>query len=122
MRAVLIGALALLCGGCAAPAYDLVSRDPESPWLVGERWVRTESSRATVNTSYSRTYDDHLIFDVEVVNQADTPLVVDPAQFSYTIVSSANDLPRPLRRRFAAEDPHRVQTRLDHESSSEIGF
>lgn len=78
MRAVVIGILALFCGGCAAPAFDLVSRDPGSPWLVGERWVRTESSRATVSASFDAYWLDHLIFDVEVVNQSDAPLIVDP--------------------------------------------
>jgi len=54
MRAVAIGILALCCGGCAAPAFDLVSRDPESPWLTGQQWVRTESNVATVSASFDR--------------------------------------------------------------------
>src|SRR5262252_8636122 len=65
MRTVAIGILALMCGGCAAPAFDLVSHDPESPWLPGQRWVRTESSRATVSASFDRYWLDHLVFDVE---------------------------------------------------------
>jgi hypothetical protein len=122
MRAALIGILALLCGGCAAPAFDLVSRDPESPWLAGQRWVRTESSRATVNASYDRTWLDDLIFDVEVVNQSDVPLVVDPSQFTFTLASSAGDLSRPLSQHFAAEDPHRVRTRLERATPDGGGF
>jgi hypothetical protein len=122
MRAALIGILALLCGGCAAPAFDLVSRDPESPWLAGQHWVRTESSRATVNASYDRTWLDHLIFEVEVVNQSDAPLVVDPSQFTFTLASSAGKLPRPLSQHFAAEDPHRVRTQLERATPDGGGF
>ena len=113
MRAALIGILALLCGGCAAPAFDLVSHDPESPWLPGQHWVRTESSRATVSASYDVTWLDHLVFEVEVVNQSDAPLVVDPSQFSFTLASSTGDLPRGLSQHFAAEDPHKVRTLLE---------
>ena len=102
MRAVLIGILALLAGGCAAPAFDLVSRDPESPWLAGNRWVRTESSRATISTSFVHTLADHLVFEVEIVNHSDSALVVDPERFSYTLSSSARDLPVRLRNDVAA--------------------
>jgi hypothetical protein len=123
MRAVVIGILALMCVGCAAaPSFDLVSRDPESPWLVGQRWVRTESSRATVNASYDRTFLDHLVFAVEVVNQGDAPLVVDPAQFSFTIASSSGNVPRWLRHPFAAENPAKVEARLDHELKGDAGL
>jgi hypothetical protein len=117
MRAVLIGILALLVGGCAAPAFDLVSRDPESPWLAGNRWVRTESSRATITTSFARTLADHLVFEVEIVNQSDSTLVVDPERFSYTLSSSARDLPARLRRDVAALAPANVVTRLDKEAA-----
>lgn len=113
MRAVVIGMLALCCGGCAAPAFDLVSRDPESPWLTGQQWVRTESSTATVSTSFDRQWLDHMVFDVEVVNQSDTSLLVDPTQFTFTLASSGNDLPRSLRQRFAAEDPDKVRKMLE---------
>jgi len=122
MRAVAIGILAVLCGGCAAPAYDLVSRDPESPWLVGQRHVRTESSRSTVTASYDRTFLGDLIFEVEVVNQSGAPLVVDPRQFSFTLASSSNDVPRSLRRRFNAENPEKVRARLDRAASGQVGF
>lgn len=121
MRAVLIGILALTCGGCAAPAFDLVSRDPEAPWLVGQRWVRTESSRATVNASFDRFWLDRLVFEVEVVNQTDAPLVVDPKQFSFTLARSGGDLPRALEKRFAAEDPDKVRTRLE-QATPEGGY
>jgi hypothetical protein len=117
MRAVVIGILALLVGGCAAPAFDLVSRDPESPWLTGNRWVRTESSRATVSTSFDHTLADHLVFEVEVVNQSDSTLVVDPERFSYTLSSSGPDLPARLRRSVAAVAPATVVARLDREVS-----
>jgi len=123
VRVVVVGILALCCGGCAtAPAFDLVSRDPGSPWLVGQRWVRTESSRATVNASFDRIWLDHLIFEVEVVNQSDAPLLVDPGQFSFTLASSAGDMPRSLGRRFSAEDPARVHARLDREASGAKGI
>lgn len=112
MRVVVIGILALCCSGCAAPAFDLVSRDPGSPWQAGERWVRTESSRATVSASFDDYWLDHLVFEVEVVNQSDAPLVVDPRQFSFMLASSGNDLPRSLNQRFPAEDPDRVRARL----------
>jgi len=117
MRVVVIGILALLVGGCAAPAFDLVSRDPESPWLTGNRWVRTESSRATVSTSFDHTLADHLVFEVEVVNQSDSTLVVDPERFSYTLSSSGPDLPARLRRSVAAVAPATVVARLDREVS-----
>lgn len=122
MRAVVIGILALFCGGCAAPAFDLVSRDPETPWLAGQRWVRTEASQATVKASYDRTWLDHLIFEVEVVNQSDAPLVVDPGQFSFTLASSGGDMPRGLRKRFSAEDPAKVRARLDRAASGELSL
>jgi len=113
MRAVAICILALCCGGCAAPAFDLVSRDPESPWLTGQQWVRTESSVATVSAAFDRHWLDHMVFDVEVVNQSDAPLLVDPKQFTFTLASSGNDLPRSLRQRFAAEDPDKVRRMLE---------
>jgi len=118
MRTIAIGILALMCCGCAAPAYDLVSHDPESPWLAGQRWVRTESSRATVSASFDRCWLDHLGFEVEVVNQTDAPLVVDPKQFTFTLASSAGDLPHSLAQRFAAEDPARMHTRLEQATPS----
>ena len=118
MRALLIiGILALLVGGCAAPAFDLVSRDPESPWLTGTRWVRTESSRATVSTSFVHTLADHMVFEVEVVNQTDSTLVVDPERFSYVLSSSDHDLPARLGRRVAAASPATVVARLDKEGA-----
>jgi len=118
MRAVMIGILALCCGGCAAaPAIDLVSRDPESPWLVGQHWVRTESSRATVSTSFDRAWLDHLIFEVEVVNQTDSALVVDPTQFSYRLSSSGDDLPARLKGSFPAVPPKTVVSQLDKQIS-----
>ena len=118
MRAVMIGILALCCGGCAAaPAVVLVSRDPESPWLVGQHWVRTESSRATVSTSFDRAWLDHLIFEVEVVNQTDSALVVDPSKFTYRLSSSGNDLPAKLKGSFPAVPPSAVAARLDKEIS-----
>ena len=113
MRPVTIVVLALLCGGCAAPSFDLVSRDPESPWLVGNHWVRTESSRASVNTAFAKTFLDYLVFDVEVVNQSDSTLVVDPQGFSYTLSSSGKDLSKKLRQRFSAASPDAVMARLD---------
>lgn len=113
MRAVTIGILALSCCGCAAPAFDLVARDPEAPWLVGNHWVRTESSRATVNTAFDHAWLDHLIFEVEVVNQSDSTLDVDPQAFSFTLSSSGKDLPKKLRKPFAALGPEAVAARLD---------
>jgi hypothetical protein len=105
MRLLTIGILALLAGGCAAGReFDLVALDPEAPWLVGHHWVRTESSRATVNASFDRAWLDHLLFEVEVVNQSDSVLVVDPTAFSYTL-SSSSELPPKLRHGFAAVDP-----------------
>ena len=117
MRAVLIGILALLAGGCAAPAFDLVSRDPESPWLAGNRWVRTESSRATISTSFVHTLADHLVFEVEIVNHSDSALVVDPERFSYVLSSSARDLPARVRSDVAALAPENVVTRIDKEAA-----
>ena len=122
MRTLAIGILALLCGGCAAPALDLVSRDPEAPWLVGQRWVRTESSRATVTASFDRFWLDRLVFRVEVVNQSDSTLVVDPSQFSFTLASSAGSLSPALRKRFTAEDPDKVRTRLENASPEGGGW
>jgi hypothetical protein len=115
MRAVVVGAVgivALMCGGCAGPSFDLVSRDPESPWLVGDQRVRTESSLASVNTAFNGVWLDHLIFEVEVVNQSDSTLVVDPEGFTYTL-SSSGKLPKGLKRTVAAAGPDAVVARLD---------
>lgn len=122
--ALAIGILALLAGGCApaAPLLDLVPRDPAAPWQAGERWVGVESDRATINASFDRAWLDHLVFDVEVVNQSDSMLTIDPRQFSFTLTSSDTRLPRALRRRFTAEDPRKVASRLQHEVPHQSGF
>jgi len=116
MRAVTMGILALMCGGCAAaPAFDLVPRDPEAPWMADQGWIRTESSRATVNASFDRTWLDHIIFEVEIVNQSDSMLVVDPEGFSYRLSSAGDDLPAKLKGSFAAVAPAAVVAQLDKE-------
>jgi len=105
MRAVTIGILALLCGGCAAGQFDLVPRDPEAPWVAGPRQVRVESSTATVKTAYDGIWLDHLAFMVEVVNQTDSVLVVDPQRFALTLATSAPEEPYEL----AAADPTSIR-------------
>jgi len=82
------GILALLCGGCAAGHFDLVPRDPEAPWHAGPRQVRVESSNATIKASYDGIWLDNLAFMVEVVNQTDSVLVVDPQRFTLTLATT----------------------------------
>ena len=105
MRAVTIGILALLCGGCAAGQFDLVPRDPEAPWLAGPRRVRVESSNTTINASYDGIWLDHLAFMVEVVNQTDSVLVVDPQRFALTLAMAGPEEPYEL----PAADPASIQ-------------
>src|SRR5262249_10516066 len=88
----------------------------------GGRWVGMESNRATVSASYDRAWLDHLIFDVEVTNQSDSLLVVDPQQFSLTLSNPAGDLPRRLRQRFTPESPARVRARLGREAAVGLGI
>jgi hypothetical protein len=108
MRAVAIGILAMLCGGCAA-RFDLVPRDPEAPWLAGQHVVRMESSCATVSAQYDDTCFDHLVFVIEVVNHTDSVLLVDPQRFTLTLASTGPAVPYELQQRFAAVDPATVQ-------------
>ena len=120
MRAVVIVIVALLAGGCAASRnLDLVSRDPQSPWEEGHRWVRTESSVATVTMSFDRIWDDYLDFQAEVVNHSDSTLRVDPEQFSFTLASSGDELPAKLKQSFPATAPDAALARLDRQIKSQ---
>lgn len=109
MRVVAFAILVLLCGGCASRRFDLVARDPEAPWLVGKHRVRMESSNATISASYDCTWLDHLVFVVEVVNQTDSVLVVDPQRFTLTLASTGPALPYRLRQRFGAAHPEAIR-------------
>src|SRR5262249_37393791 len=122
MRTLAIGVLALLAGGCAAGRdFNLVPRDPEAPWQVAHRWVRTESSRATVNLAFDRYGYGYLVFDVEVVNQSDSALHVDPEKFSYTRASSGQDLPRKLKKPVSALRPEAALASLNRQMRIQSG-
>ena len=114
MRTIAIGILALLAGGCAGGReFDLVPRDPQAPWQVGDHRVWTESSRASVSMAFDRPWFGYLVFDVEVVNRSDSALRVDPTHFSYSLASSDGQLPREVRRRFAALAPETAFPQLE---------
>src|SRR5262245_4193172 len=112
MRALAIILLALMSCGCAAGRqFDLVARDPEAPWQFGQHRVRVESSRSTISADYDRTWLDHMIFEVEVVNQTDSAMVVDPERFSYTLASSGA-MPSSVQGSFAALAPSAILWRV----------
>jgi len=122
MRVVAIGILALLAAGCAPAQFDLVPRDPDAPWQAGGRQVGIESQQATVTASYDRAWLGRLIFDVEVVNRAESTLVVDPQQFSLALVSSDDHLPPVLGRRTPAESEEKIRARLTREATVRTGI
>lgn len=123
MRLARILFVSVIAAGCApARSLDLVPCDLVVASSASGRWMAMESSRTTLSVAYSRTWLDHLIFDVEVVNQGDSTLVVDPAQFSLGALSSSGRLPQDMRRRFPAESPEAVRARLVREAAVGRGF
>jgi hypothetical protein len=118
MRAIAMGVLALLATSCApVGVFDLAPRETSASSRVGSHWVGTESSQATVSASFERTWLDHLLFEVEVINQSDSMLVVDPAQFSLTLSGPTDAVSPKPPRRIAPESPAQVLARLERESS-----
>lgn len=116
MRAIATILVALSTAGCAPVGIELVPRQTSGSSLVTPRWVGTESSQSSVSASYDRLWLDRLVFEVEVVNQSDSTLVVDPAQFSLTLSSSTGDPPRERVLHIAPDSPARVKWRIDRES------
>ena len=117
MRALAMVILALSTVGCApAGLLQLAPRETSHSSQANARWIASESSQSTVSASVERAWLDHLLFEVEVVNQSDSMLVVEPGQFSLTLSSSA-DLPdRRPPGPIAPASAERVRARLERES------
>jgi hypothetical protein len=122
MRLIAVG-LALLVSGCGTTgSYDLVPRENSGNGRVGT-WTGAEATQSTVSAAYQRTWLDHLILEVEVVNHSDSSIVVDPAQFKLTLSSPADqELAPKLRRPIVPASERRVSARLAREAAVGTGI
>ena len=113
MRALARVILALSTVGCApAGLLQLAPRETSHSSRANARWIASESSQSTVSASVERAWLDHLLFEVEVVNQSDSALVVEPEQFSLTLSSSAELHDRRPPGPIAPASVERVRARL----------
>jgi len=117
MRSLATVILALSTVGCApAGLLQLAPRETSHSSQARAHWIATESSRSTVSASFERAWLDHLLFEVEVVNQSDSTLVVDPGLFSLVLTSSDDSPDRRPPNPVAPESSERVLARLERES------
>jgi len=114
MRGLAFLAAFVLAAGCAPePVFHLTARDSDARWRQGRQWVRHESGGVSLVASFDRTLGGCLVFDVLVVNRSDSPILIEPEAFNFTLASSGRELRAALRHPYPAVDPEAQLARID---------
>ncbi|MCW9707592.1 hypothetical protein [Fodinibius salsisoli] len=84
-RLALIGsALTILLASCSPrPVFRMHPQAEQTSFEQGTEYVQIERNGVILTMSYYRHLSDQFVMDVEVVNETDSLLRVDPTQFSY---------------------------------------
>ena len=112
----------LLFASCfaSAPVYRLTPLSPNSIWRYGQEVVSLQDSVVDVAVSFSDTYEGGLVFDVEVENLTEHPVLISPEQFCAIPLTEIQDTALkkgvPI---FHAQDPERRIESVDLRKSRE---
>ena len=103
-----IAAIVLLFIGCAVPA-PIIKLSPSTVenkdyWNQGQQFVYATDNNVWFDCAFNRIENNKLIFDVKIVNKADSATLVDPAKFVQQVY--ANDSLKVAER--TADDPESV--------------
>ena len=82
----------LLLGGCVAPeVLKVVPLNEDVKWRYGNQLVSKETEGVTCELTFLRTTPDYFIYQVNVVNNSNKSLLVDPGLFYIVPASEGNN-------------------------------
>ena len=73
----------LLASCSPRPVYRMTPQEESTTFNQGTEYVHLQKNDIELTISYYRHLDGRFVMDVEIVNQTDSVLRVDPTQFSY---------------------------------------
>lgn len=105
-----IGGVTLLSCTPAA-VYRLHPVAGETRWLFGQEFVSSADSSVEVSVAFDRTWENLLVFEVEIVNISGQMVTVSPEQFYYLPLVSLEQLLED--KRYFAVDPEEELLEID---------
>jgi hypothetical protein len=79
-------------------------------WVDGKEVVKDEKDGLKVVASHDGFWNEFMVFDVEVFNQSEQPIIVSPRNFTYTPLNENRDSLRSIDSRYTLEyqaiEPH----------------
>ena len=114
--ALLLGCLFLT--GCYSPipVARLVPLSVNNTWQHGNQMATAaENDGVVVNATYQKSVDEELILNVQVINNSDEAILVDPKFFYYQPLNQ--DTMAPMEATYAAINPESKLMQLDIERS-----
>ena len=73
------------------PISKLKANSTETIWNYGREYTVNESNNITTFVAFERSYDEFLIFNVEVVNNSETSVLISPEESYYIPVYNKHD-------------------------------
>lgn len=113
----------LLLSSCAPePVFRLASRDDKTTYYQGVEYVQFENDGLILSMGYYRHLGEQFIMDVEIINERDSTLLIDPLQFSSIAYGGyyrtiPNDS-MPMITEYHAADPEEELIEVDKQISS----
>ena len=111
---------------CYVPPNSILKLKPQTQnndWYKGKEIATLANDSVTIRISYDRSLNNEYLFDIDVINNSEKPLLVEPEKFSYRMTKGSIKLGDSLKR-VSAKDPEIVILDLQkanslHQSSME---
>ena len=87
----------LLAFSCTAPRVvtQISPEAPEGLFVNGREYIALESEQIEVELGFDGIQDEYLVFDLLVLNSSADTLSLNPSDFYYLVLDSANDYSSP---------------------------
>lgn len=114
-------AIAILFSACATPkpVLRLKPVDAETQFYFGKEYVTHLKDSIMMSLAFEQNEDEQFIMDLEIINQSQSRILIDPAQFFYQFYDSTNKA-NPITQQINAIDPEKEILEAEKEMSRAI--
>jgi len=116
---LLIITSSFLLTNCFFPPEAIIKLKPESEkmdWYKGKEIVTLDNDSITIHISYDRNINKDYVFDVDVTNNSQNTVLVEPEKFSYLLKKGSIKYGDTLKSVYA-KDPEKVILELQKANS-----
>jgi len=114
-----IGIFLSSCYTSPKPVYQMKPLAEESRWYLGGEYVKSEVENIEAAAAFDRTIDTEWVFDVEIANHTDQPVLVVPEKFYIKPMQRRNDTVFSPGKYIYAIDPERKLLEIDKDIAQE---